>query len=204
MTKLLRRQRGDDGFTLVEMLVVLVLTGVIGALCLAAVQSSARVFIHNDDENRGLRDARVILDRLARDVRESRGVVCDAGLADLSDPTSADPLCAGHLQLWIDSNYDFIQQPTEVVTWRLQRADDGEHFDVWRIVGTGAGGSAVTQHRQATSLIVRTLFTYDTPSAPSNASIVNLQMQYDAEVGIGTDLRWATFSARLRNKGAST
>lgn len=200
MLKTLRRRRDDSGFTLVEMLVVMVLTAIIASITLAAVQSSVRVFIHNDDENRGLRDARVILDRLARDVRQSRGVVCDGGLADLTDPTSTDPLCTAHLQLWIDSNYDFIQQSSEVVTWRLQKDADGQHFDVWRIQGTDPATQVKT--REATSLIVRTLFTYDTPNAPTNASIVNLQMQYDAVVGIGTDLRWATFSARLRNKGA--
>ena len=197
--RLLRRD--DSGFTLVELLVVMVLTGIIGSLCVAAVQSSSKVFIHNDDENRGLRDANVILDRLARDVRQARGVVCDGGLADLSDPTSTDPLCTGHLQLWIDSNYDFIEQPTEVVTWRLQKDPDGIHYDVWRIQGTGAGGTSVTSQQEATSLIVRTLFSYDTPTAPQNATIVTMQMQYDAMVGLGTDLRWATFSARLRNKG---
>jgi prepilin-type N-terminal cleavage/methylation domain-containing protein len=204
MNQRLRDNRGEEGFTLVEMLVVMVLVGIISALCLAAIQSSARVFLHNDDENRGLRDARVILDRLGRDVRESRGVTCDGGLADVTDTSSTDALCAAHLQLWIDDNFDFIQQPTEIVTWRLEKSADGEHFDVWRVQGTGAGGSAVTRHREATSLIVRTLFTYDTPAAPASASIVNLQMQYDAVVGIGTDLRWATFSARLRNKGATS
>jgi prepilin-type N-terminal cleavage/methylation domain-containing protein len=192
------KARGQEGFTLVELLVVMVLTGIISGLVVAAVSSSARVFINNDDENRGLRDARVILDRLGRDVRESRGVVCDGGLADLSDATSSDPLCNAHLQLWIDSNYDFIQQSTEIVTWRLQQATDAEHFDVWRIEGTGVNAK---QQRQATSLIVKTLFTYDTPSSPKDASIVTLQMQYDAIVGIGTKIRNATFSARLRNVG---
>jgi prepilin-type N-terminal cleavage/methylation domain-containing protein len=192
------KARGQEGFTLVELLVVMVLTGIISGLVVAAVSSSARVFINNDDENRGLRDARVILDRLGRDVRESRGVVCDAGLADLSDPSSSDPTCNAHLQLWIDSNYDFIQQSTEIVTWRLQKSADAEHFDVWRIEGTGVNAK---KQRQATSLIVKTLFTYDTPSSPKDASIVTLQMQYDAIVGIGTKIRNATFSARLRNVG---
>ena len=39
----------------------------------------------------------------------------DGGLADPTDPTSADPNCNAHLQLWIDANSDYAQQPAEVV-----------------------------------------------------------------------------------------
>ena len=86
---LARRLRTDAGLTLVELLVTMFLTGVVGSLVVGAVVQAGRVLTQTDDEERGLQDAKVILDRLGRDVRESRGVECDGGLANPADPTSA-------------------------------------------------------------------------------------------------------------------
>lgn len=187
--------RDDRGLTLVEMMVTTILIGVASALMLAGVQNVNRVLTFADDDNRGLFDAKVVLDRLARDVRQGRAVLCDGGLAQLDDPSSADPGCQSHLQLWIDYDSDYAQDPDEVVTWRLARSRDSEHFDVIRYQGV----SDTVGKTEATSLIVRTLFTYNA-SPPINASSVTLRMQYDALVGRGTDLKTAIVSVRLRNK----
>jgi prepilin-type N-terminal cleavage/methylation domain-containing protein len=178
------RARTDTGFTLVELLVTMVLISVVSMLVVAAMSQASRTFLHADDENEGLADAKNVMDRVARDIRESRGVVCDGA--------AQDPNCAYHLQLWIDGDSDYAEDPDEVVTWRLQPSPDGEHFDVWR--ETSAGNSRV-----ASSLIVQTLFEYDTP-APTDATLVNITMRYDAKVGVGVDMRTASTSARLRNK----
>ncbi len=189
------RWRDESGLTLVEMLVTTMLIGVASALMLAGVQNINRVLTFADDDNRGLFDAKVVLDRLARDVRQGRAVLCDGGLAQLDDPTSTDPGCASHLQMWIDYDSDYAQDPSEVVTWRLARSHDGEHYDVIRYQGV----SDTTGKTEATSLIVRTLFTYNT-ATPTAANEVTLKMQYDALVGRGTALKEATVSVRLRNK----
>lgn len=190
----------EEGLSLIEVIVTTVLLGVVGLLMVGAVQQASRVLINNRDENQGLQDAKVVLDRMGRDVRDARGVLCDGGLADPSDPTSADPTCSAHLQLWIDSNSNYVQEQSEVVSWRLEKSADGEHFDVLRIVGSGLNGNVPVRQVQARSLIVRTLFTYDT-AVPANARTVNLRMRYDAIVGAGTSIREAVFSATLRNKG---
>lgn len=181
--------------TLVEVLIAASLIGVVSALMLAGLRSVSGVMMYADDNNRGLFDAKVVLDRLARDVREGRAVVCDGGLAQLDDPTSADPNCASHLQMWIDYDSDYAKDANEIVTWRLARSVDGEHFDVIRYQGTADN----VGRTQATSLIVRTLFTYDT-AVPGAAKAVTLTMQYDAIVGRGTELKTATVTTRLRNK----
>lgn len=194
------RTRPDSGVTLIELLVTMMLLAVVSSLVLTAVIQASRVLTQNDDENTGLQDAKVIMDRLGRDVREARAVVCDGGLADPTDSTSADPSCSAHLQLWIDYNSNYVQDHDEVVTWRLQKASDGQHYDVWRIQGDGQAGNVPQKKVQATSLIVKTLFTYDT-ATPESAHVVTMNLQYDAIVGRGVDLRHAVFSAKLRNKG---
>ena len=190
-----RAQVGADrGVSLIEVIVAMGLLAVVSSLVVMAVSQAASAMFQVDDENRGLQDAKVILDRLGRDIREARGVHCDGGLAELGNSASTDALCAAHLQLWIDDNSDYVQQDGEVVTWRLQQ--NGEHYDVVRYSGL----DDVVGRVQASSLIVRTLFTYDT-AAPQDATLVTMKMQYDALVGRGVDKRFAGVSARLRNKG---
>ncbi|WP_372595559.1 type II secretion system protein J [Actinotalea sp.] len=189
----------DAGMTLIELLVTMILLAVVSSLVVGAVSQAGRILTHTDDEATGLADAKIILDRLGRDIREARSAVCDGGLADPADPASADPTCQAHLQLWVDANSDYAQQATEVITWRLEQNPDGVHHDVYRVVGTGAGGTPVTSSRQASSLIVNAVFAYDTGSA-ATARQVDISLEYDSIVGRGSGDRTASLSARLRNK----
>jgi prepilin-type N-terminal cleavage/methylation domain-containing protein len=192
MNGLLARLRSHRGMTLIELMVAMTLLGVVSSLVLVGVQQAGRILTHTDDENRGLQDAKVILDRLSRDIRQARGVVCD-GLG-------GDTYCKQHLQLWIDDDSDYVKDPEEVVTWTLEDNPDGEHFDVWRIKGV----SPVTPSKrlQASALIVKTLFFYDVGANvdPGPARLVSLKMEYDAIVGRGTNIKEAAVSVRLRNK----
>lgn len=200
------RRAGDRGVTLIELLVTMILMGVVSSLVLGAVIQSTRVLTHVDDEESGLSDAKIVFDRIARDVRESRGVVCDGGLADPADASSADPYCAAHLQVWVDSNSDYVEQPGEWITWRLEQNVDGVHHDVWRV--TGKDGTPQTRHQQASSLIVDAVFGYRDGSGliaanvlPTAAQQVDITLTYDTIVGRGANPRSVEFSARLRNKG---
>lgn len=192
MTRLRRQE--DDGITLIELLVTMFLMGVVSTLVVAAVSQASRVLIRTDDEATGLADAKVVMDRLGRDIREARSVVCDGA--------SWDPSCGAHLQLWVDSDSDYVETPTEVITWRLIPNADGEHFDVVRIVGTGVGGTPTSTQVQASSLIVDAIFTYDGGAGTAeSAEQVDITLTYDSKVDVGSDDRTAVFSARLRNKG---
>lgn len=185
----------ESGISLVEMLVTTSVLGVASALMLGGLQSANRVLSFADDDNRGLFDAKVVLDRIGRDVRQGRSIVCDGGLAQLDDKSSSDPNCASHLQVWVDYDSDYAEDPDEIVTWRLARSVDGEHFDVIRYQGVGD----TIGRTEATSLIVQTLFNYDT-SPPADARSVTIRMQYDALIDAGTALKDATVTVRLRNK----
>lgn len=210
-----QRARDSRGMTLIELLVAMTLLGVVSSLVVVGVRDAVRVLTHADDENRGLQDAKVILDRLSRDIREARGVVCDD-----PDPASGDPVvdvnglptrCPDYVQLWIDDDSDYLEDAAEVVTWQLSPNDDGIHFDVWRCrgsLGTDPCDGEVTgveKRLQASALIVRTLFNYadvsGAPVEPEDATLVRLKMDYDAIVGRGVNVKQASVSVRLRNKG---
>ena len=186
--------------TLVELLVTMTLLGVVSSLVVGATVIASRTFLATNDENQGLADAKVVMDRVARDIRESRGVVCDGGAADPGKPEVLDENCAAHLQLWIDDDSDYAQDNAEIVTWQLRESEDGEHYDVWRIQGNGEGDNVPVEQKIASSLIVQTLFTYNA-DVPEDATVVDVRMQYDALIGVGNDTREANVSARLRNKG---
>lgn len=191
----MRAGRADDaGLSLIELLITMFLMGIVSTLVVGAVTQASRVLVRTDDEATGLADAKVVMDRLGRDIREARSAVCDGA--------AADPTCTAHLQLWIDSNSDYVEEPTEVVTWRLIPNADGEHFDVVRIVGTGAGGTAQSTRVQASSLIVDAIFAYEGGTGTAEtAQQVDITLTYDSKVDRGSNARTAVFSARLRNKG---
>src|SRR5665647_3522010 len=112
--------------TLIELMVTMILLGVVSTLVVTAVTQAGRILTHTDDEATGLADAKVILDRLGRDIRESRSTECDGGLADPGDPTSADPPGALHRQRWRHANSDYARQASDVVTRRLEQSPGGD------------------------------------------------------------------------------
>lgn len=209
------RGRGDRGMTLIELLVAMTLLGVVSSLVVVGVRDAVRLMTQSDDENRGLQDAKIILDRLSRDIRQARGVVCDDDPPDVGDPVvDANGLptrCPDYVQLWIDDDSDYLEDAAEVVTWQLSENGDGVHFDVWRCRGSlgsdpcDGDATGVERRLQASALIVRTLFNYadasGAPVEPEDATLVRLRMDYDAIVGRGVDVKQASVSVRLRNKG---
>jgi Tfp pilus assembly protein PilW len=196
------RNRDDSGVSLVELLVTIVLMTVISASVTTAVIGANRVFQHDDDETTGLSDVRTVVERMGRDVREARGVAAGA--------TSTQ------LQLWIDFNSDYKQQDNEVITWKLKPHGDGTHYDVVRVVGTGASSVEVVEAR---TLIVNFAFCYlsttvvnSTPPDPATCStpdstktqVVVSRMSYDARAGNGATPRTIFYQDRLRNFGGTT
>ncbi|MFZ0325628.1 MAG: prepilin-type N-terminal cleavage/methylation domain-containing protein [Actinomycetes bacterium] len=198
------RRAGDQGLTLVELLVAITLLAVISAISTAALVSAHNEFRASQDEAAGLTDTQTVVERLGRDIRDARGV----------DPGATQ----GTLSLWIDNNSDYIRnaatQPDEIVTWSL--ASKGSGSTQYNTLRNTAGGTAVVQSR---TLVSNLAFCYrvsappldpsdtttgclTTPLSASDAALVKyvtVKLQYDATVGSGTTARTATFSERLRN-----
>jgi len=190
--KRLQTMRDDAGMSLVETLVAIVLIGIVGAVTLSATLITHQNIRTTDDEARGQEDVAVVADRLSRDLRDARGVVCDGA--------ASDPTCKVHLQLWIDTNSDYRQEPDEVVTWQLQvNPGDPGHYNMIRTVN----GVSATEAR---TIVRNVAFTYDYPpgaTQPMPGQLTTRQvavsMFYDAVNGSGSSVRQVTWSTLLRN-----
>jgi len=194
MSRFLNRDRDQAGTTLIEVLVTVMLMGVVSALVTSALITTHKSLRVTDDESRGLADVKTVAERLDRDIRDARGIVCDGVNLD----GTADPTCSSHLEFWIDFNSNYKRDVGEKVIWDLQPlVGDANHFKVVRKIE----GEAETV--QATSLVVRFAFTYDTqPTATyttTKTRVVTTGMTYDALFGIGTNNRTLNFITRLRN-----
>jgi prepilin-type N-terminal cleavage/methylation domain-containing protein len=174
-----RLGKGDDGVTLIELLVTMVIMSIVLILAMTAFQASSRVYWNTNDDATGLADARKIAERLGRDIRNARGV--DSGAT------------TSKLVLWIDVNSDYIRQPSESVTWQLQASAQAGHYDILR---TSNGTTTVVEAR---SLVSQIAFTYNV--AAPNTTTVSTEVTYDAYVGNGSGTRTLYFVDRLRNVG---
>lgn len=171
------RERGDQGITLIEQMVVIVLLSIVLTIAMSAFQASSKVFNSTNDDSTGLADARKVSERMGRDIRNARGI-------DTGATTSK-------LVIWIDTNSDYRRQAAESITWELQANGDGVHYDVIRKVGT------TEQIVEARSLVSQIAFTYDV--AAPNTKVVTAEVTYDAYVGVGSATRTLYFVERLRN-----
>lgn len=201
MRDLTSRLRSEDGMTLPELLISMVLMGAVAAFVSGGLISAHKIFRSTDDQTQGLQDARVASERLGRDIRDSRAVLCNPAGTPAALVTS-DPGCQYHLQLWIDYNSNYKQEPAETVTWQLRLRPGGGpvYYDLVRSVG---GAAEIVEAR---TIIEQIAFTYDyTPGATQPApgaahtTTVHTNMKYDAKRSTGTSSRTVTFSGRLRN-----
>lgn len=75
MAQLLRRREGDGGFTLIEMLVTIMLTSVVGAIVSSVMISSMKTARWQEEETRALGQAKVAMERMTRDVRGANSLM---------------------------------------------------------------------------------------------------------------------------------
>lgn len=194
MRSLLSRLRDDEGLTLVELIVAMVLASVLGAIVSTAVLISHKQVRIAEDEATGLSDTRVVIERLGRDIRGSRGV-------DVGATTS-------NLVLWIDNNSDYVRnvssQPDEIVTWSVV-----DNSGVVNTLRQTAGGTVQVQAR---TLVNTAVFCYKvlstdttclaTPLSATDAArtrLVQVTLTYNSNIASDLDDRTTTFTERIRN-----
>ena len=174
-----RPHRGQRGFTLVELLLVVFVLGLIGAMTVVAFTSGQEALGRADDDSRGQQDLRTVSERLSRDIRAARGV------ADGSTPTT--------LTVWIDSDADYVEDAAERITWTLAaNPNDAKHFNITRAAGAG------TAEVVGEALVSGIAFAYDN-AVVTHARIVTVKMTYDAIVDAYLAKKETTFRIRMRN-----
>ena len=171
--------RGERGFTLVELLLVVFVLGLIGAMTVVAFTSGQEALGRADDDSRGQQDLRTVSERLSRDIRAGRGV------ADGSNETT--------LKVWVDTDADYVQDAAERITWALAvNPNDAKHFNVTRTAG------ACTAEVIGEALVSGIAFAYDN-AVVTRSRIVTVRMTYDAIVDAYLAKKETTFRIRMRN-----
>jgi prepilin-type N-terminal cleavage/methylation domain-containing protein len=173
----------DDGMTLTELLVTMMILGIVAAISAVALINGYRVTTRTSDEDQGLSDVKTVTERLSRDLREARGVDSTATSTQLS--------------IWIDDNSDYVKQATEIYTWKLVAAGDGVHFRVQRS-HVDAGGATLTTIVGRT-LVDNAVFTYNTGTPSAATTSVTVTLTYDPLATSGSKKRQLVFTERLRN-----
>lgn len=199
--------RSERGIGLIELLVTVSLTTVLGMIVLTAVLNNHKLNRNAVDEATGLGDVQTVTERLGRDIRSAKAV----GPFTLPGGSTSPASTASLLVLWIDSNSDYIKTDTEIVTWQVAEGSGGQ-FNVLR---NTQGGQVVTEAR---TLVSQLAFCFWTQAGSVNQAdctgslavplsstdavatrLITTTMTYDAYVNSGTATRKASFSDRLRN-----
>jgi Tfp pilus assembly protein PilW len=119
-----RHRDGETGMTLVELLVVVLLTGIIAAVMVAAFIVTTRSDRQTGQDAQSLANLRIATDRIEKDLRQARRVYMDSN--------------ATRLRIWVDSDRDNQQDLAERITFSLT-TDNG--------LAPAVGGSTATLRR---------------------------------------------------------
>jgi hypothetical protein len=183
--------------SLVEVIVTISLTAVLGLMVVYAVQNNHRLHRTTVDEASGLADVKTVVERLGRDIRSARAV----------DPAAT----RSQLVLWIDANSDNVRDPSEVVTWEILPTTDAQYNVLRQTVGATAAVQSRTLvdslafcywSELSTAAAEDCLGSFPVPLSITNAAstrLVTTTLTYDSNTSTGTAERSETFSARLRN-----
>jgi Tfp pilus assembly protein PilW len=189
------RLRRDDGFQLVELMVVMVLLTLLGGATTSVVLSSLRAERVTDDLRTNLDEARVAVERMRRDVREARRIY----------DTNPHGLVTGPAQLsmWRDVNQDQLQQQPELVTYRFRATADGTGVLERRTAEMPAGQwRAIARHLDLSAEPDgRPRSRFETTPAPPQTASVTMVVTVVARPESGADARnmSITETVRLRN-----
>ncbi len=176
--------RGEDGFTLAELLVVTVISG----LVLFATLQTLDSFSSNATRQTRLMDAndeaRTTMERIVKDLRQA-AIVTRAGANDIVYLVNESPTVARYTRVCVDASGGL---------WRAQSTTTTDPGSACPTVAAGWTGGKLTS-RASANTAGSPIFTYDTPTASAVRSI-GLTFKLDATSGgkVGSStLRASTF-----------
>jgi type II secretory pathway pseudopilin PulG len=194
----------EAGITLVELLVVIALTGVVVSALYGVLMQTMRTEQYTAQLRTVMDDGRVSLDRVRMELREARRVHIDPTCADVADPC----LETKRLSFWVDRNQDLVQQATEQVHYCTREIgtsicvhpEPGKRFELVRWTGHP---DDVPEPPADAQIIARTIVGAKTPfilnAPPPDASIVTVTYVLDTQLPRGPSELTVSATIRLRN-----
>lgn len=111
----------EQGFTLVELLVVVLLMSVIGGATTSVIVSTLRTEQLQSEMQATMDDGRIALERIRKEVRAARQVF------ETSCETATDCTPSTRLHFWVDQNQDGDRTPEEVVCYLTESTGSGQY-----------------------------------------------------------------------------
>lgn len=159
----------EGGFTLVELLVVMMLMGVIGAATTGVIISTLRTEQMQREMQETMDDGRIALQRIRGEVRAARQIFetsCEPAITDCTPST--------RLHFWVDQNQDGAQTPDEVVCYLTEPiGSTGEQFQLvrWTEATAGASGCDAGTRPPDAQVVARTLLANLDTDATAGADV---------------------------------
>lgn len=202
------RTRGEGGFTIVELLIVILVTSVIAGAAFLMITTTYEAERFTHDMRTVMDDGRISIDRVRKDIRGARSVLAGSDAATL--------------HFWVDQNQDHVVQTDENV-WYCVRPIGGTTCanpsswsgDAWELVRwtesptTWKEGDALPRtspasgHVAARTLLDPLVFTYlvgaATATDPAESQVVGVKFRLDAQTARGPGELAVSASVRLRN-----
>lgn len=169
--------RQEAGLSLVELLVAMVLTAIIGSTVLAIITTSLRTARFASDTRSTLDETRVAVERVARELRGARRVYTTSSGTTLS--------------FWTDADFDGLQDTSEQLTYSL--VTTGGQTQLQRSTAVTASTPRVI----ARGLSPAAAFTYDV--APPATRVVTITFTATGTPAGGASPLASTAGVRLRN-----
>lgn len=189
MIRIWRSRTDEQGVTLVELLVAIFLTAVVGGTTVAVIQSSTRAERFNHEMRTVMDDARVAQGRIRKELRAARLVM----------PAST----ASHLVMWVDQNQDNTRTDDEIVHFCARPVNTTDNC----VDPSATGQFALVRWTEASgysaaTVAARTLRTADVWSydpAPEETRLVTMSFSLDLRTETGPQTLGVGSTVRLRN-----
>ena len=176
--------RSDEGFTLVELLVTIMLLGVITTAVMTVVITVQRTQLFQVDTSVSMDETRQALDRMRTEVRASRRVLTTSG--------------ADRLDVWVDRDQDGIPDAPELVTYAIAPvAGSNAVLQRW----TGGAPTPVVVGRQLVA--ASSSFTYDNGTPDFETRVVTMTLTAEGPQNSRAEAMTVSAEVRLRNVAVS-